>query len=217
MRSRVSSIIPLLAMFFVACTSVDADECWPNTSGGFGGGGTIPIGAGVGATSSGGDFFAPPGLGPLEADQENNPCMVSAEAEAPEEQAPETQAPTGWGIFIPIHKPSDFPFVTIVPDDGQDSSGGWQAAKANLPFTKFNFPAMITWYCPITIGMPIRHSIRGFISPGAAAAMSAAVTNSVASRMNFDLPQGVFCISFRQGVKTAFPAMYPDLGTKVGL
>jgi len=46
----------LFAVLLVACNTVDPSECWPNTSGGFGGGGTIPIGAGVGATSSG-DFI----------------------------------------------------------------------------------------------------------------------------------------------------------------
>lgn len=125
--------------------------------------------------------------------------------------APSLGAPSAGGIFIPIHKPSHFPFVVIVPDDGKNGAGGWQAAKANLPFTKFDFPAVITWFCPITIGMPIRHGIRGVISPASAAVMSAAVTNSVASGMNFDLPQGIFCARFRKGVETTFPTMYPNL------
>lgn len=79
---------------------------------------------------------------------------------------------------------------------------------------------MITWYCPITIGMPIRHSVVGYISPATAASTSAAVTNSVARIMasgtDYDLPQGIFCDKFRTGVRAAFPAMYP-VGAKVGL
>ncbi len=55
----------LFAVLLVACNTVDPSECWPNTSGGFGGGGTIPIGAGVGATSSG-DFITPPPHDPLD-------------------------------------------------------------------------------------------------------------------------------------------------------
>ncbi len=55
-------------------STVDPSECWPNTSGGFGGSGTIPIGAGVGATS--GDFFAPPPRGPLDYGGDANPCVV---------------------------------------------------------------------------------------------------------------------------------------------
>jgi hypothetical protein len=131
------------------------------------------------------------------------------------------QTSTRGGIFIPIHTPAHFPFVTIVPDDRNDPAGGWQAAKANLPFQKIDLPiTLITWYCPITIGMPIRHSVRGKISPTEAATMSAAVTNSVANRMasgtDFNLPQGIFCRKFVTEVKAAFPNMYPVAAT-VGL
>ncbi len=128
----------------------------------------------------------------------------------------ERQAPASPGIFIPIHKPSHFPFVTIVKDDGKDPSGGWQEAKAKLPFHIYDVPfTLITWYCPLRIGMPIRHRIRGTISPTTAATMSAAVTNNVASGMDFDLPQGVFCHKFFLGVEAAFPSMYPGLGATV--
>jgi hypothetical protein len=64
---------PLLLMLVIGCNTVDPSECWPNTSGGFGGSGTIPIGAGVGATS--GDFLGPP-RGPLDHDETPNPCVV---------------------------------------------------------------------------------------------------------------------------------------------
>jgi hypothetical protein len=64
----------LLGMLVSACNTVDPDQCWPNTSGGFGGSGTIPIGAGVGATS--GDFAEPP-KGPLDYDEDApNPCVT---------------------------------------------------------------------------------------------------------------------------------------------
>ena len=58
----------LLALLVTGCNTVSPDECWPNTSGGFGGSGTIPIGAGVGATS-GGDSDGPSGGKP-------NPCVT---------------------------------------------------------------------------------------------------------------------------------------------
>jgi hypothetical protein len=143
-----------------------------------------------------------------------NTSMIDVSA-ASHFDAPFVGVPSAGGIFVPIHKPSHFPFGVIVPDDGQGKAGGWQAAKANLPFQKIDFPALITWYCPLTIGMPIRHRIRGYISPASAAAMSAAVTNSVASSMNFDLPQGVFCHKFYLGVEAAFPLMQPGLGATV--
>ena len=64
----------LLVMLGSGCNTVSPDECWPNTSGGFGGSGTIPIGAGVGATS--GDFLSPP-RGPLDYGEAPNPCVVA--------------------------------------------------------------------------------------------------------------------------------------------
>jgi hypothetical protein len=66
----------LLGVLVAACNTVDPDECWPNTSGGFGGEGTIPIGAGVGATSSG-DFLTPPPKWPLDnGGAPDNPCVT---------------------------------------------------------------------------------------------------------------------------------------------
>ncbi|MEO5729100.1 MAG: hypothetical protein ABI134_09490 [Byssovorax sp.] len=65
--------VPLLAMLVIGCNTVSPDECWPNTSGGIGGSGTIPIGAGVGATS--GDFLEPP-RGPLDDSDAANPCIT---------------------------------------------------------------------------------------------------------------------------------------------
>jgi hypothetical protein len=128
------------------------------------------------------------------------------------------QVSSGPIFFIPIHKPSHFSFSTTLKDDGQGKGGGWQEAKANLPFAQTTFPIGVrTWYCDITIGMPIRNSQMGYISPTTAATMSAAVTNKAASNTDFNLPQGVFCIKFRKEVEVTFPAMYPDLGARVRL
>ena len=75
MRLVHSALAPLLlGPLAAACNTVDPGECWPNTSGGFGGGGTIPIGAGVGATSSG-DFISPPPYDPLGDGDGANPCI----------------------------------------------------------------------------------------------------------------------------------------------
>jgi hypothetical protein len=70
----------------------------------------------------------------------------------------------------------------------------------------------IKWYCPINIGMPIRHRTKGVISPLTAATMSATVTNAVGQGMDYELPQGIFCEKFRNGVMAAFTTMYPNLG-----
>jgi hypothetical protein len=72
MRWLLGSIAALgWVVLGVACNTVDPSECWPNTSGGFGGGGTIPIGS-VGASS--GDFPSPP-PGPLDYGGGPNPCI----------------------------------------------------------------------------------------------------------------------------------------------
>jgi hypothetical protein len=65
----------LLVPLVLGCNTVSPDECWPNTSGGFGGSGTIPIGAGVGATS-GGDSDGPSSGTP-------NPCVTPAPSNSP--------------------------------------------------------------------------------------------------------------------------------------
>lgn len=77
MRSHVGWIVPLLVALAVACSTVDPDECWPNTSGGLGGGGPIPIGAGVGVGT--GDFISPPKPGPLGTAEKPNPCITPAD------------------------------------------------------------------------------------------------------------------------------------------
>jgi hypothetical protein len=77
MRLLYAAVAPfLLGKVALGCNTVSPDECWPNTSGGFGGG-TIPIGAGVGATSSGDFDSPPPKAGPP------NPCVASAPPSSP--------------------------------------------------------------------------------------------------------------------------------------
>jgi hypothetical protein len=193
MRTLFGSIASLLAMLVIGCNTVDPDECWVNTSGGFGGGGTIPIGAGVGATSSG-DFVTPPQGGPLDYGGDPNPCMTGR-------------------VTYASFSPSEFPFVTIVPDDGTDKGGGWQVAKANLEFEHND----ATWYCGLTIGMPLRNHVYGKISASRAADISVDVTEGVAVKMEYDLPPGIFCTDFRKKVELAFESKYPKLGETVAL
>jgi hypothetical protein len=71
--SLCSAALLTVVMLVVGCNTVDPGECWVNSSGGFGGSGTIPIGAGVGQ-SSGGDFASPHRL-PLGEGAPANPCV----------------------------------------------------------------------------------------------------------------------------------------------
>ena len=199
MRTLFGSMISLVVMLVAGCTTVDPDECWVNnTSGGFGDDGPIPIGAGVGATSSG-DFDTPPAGEPLAAEATENPCVEMG------------------SVTVVRFSPSEFPFVTIVQDDGTDKAGGWQEAKANLEFIKKRRGGGNTWSCPITIGMPLRAEAYGKISASRAAGFSVDVTEDVAYGMDFNLPSGTFCFRFRTGVDAAFKSKYPGLGERVSL
>jgi len=187
---------PLLVLV-LGCNTVDPDECWVNTSSsGFVDDGPIPIGAGVGSTSSG-DFITPPQGEPLAATATENPCVTM-----------------GSVTFVSF-SPSEFPFVTIVQDDGTDTGGGWQMAKANLEFIKKRRGGGSTWSCPITIEMPLRNKAYGKISASRAAIMSVDVTEDVAYEMDFNLQPDPFCTQFVTGVRATFPSKYPGLGERV--
>ncbi|MFS8069658.1 MAG: hypothetical protein ACMG6S_25110 [Byssovorax sp.] len=85
-------VVSVPAMLAIGCLTVDADECWVNTSGGLGDSKPIPIGAGVGATS-GGDQAEPP-RGPLDnGGASENPCTASSDDTMP-------TPPTEMGTYI---------------------------------------------------------------------------------------------------------------------
>ena len=111
--------------------------------------------------------------------------------------------------------PSDFPFVTTIPDDGQGKGGGWQVAKANLKFEHNVIPGGTnTWYCAFNIEMPLRTEFMGKIDASRAASLSEEITEGVARRPDTDysLPPGIFCSQFIDKVDKAFKSTYPRLG-----
>jgi hypothetical protein len=114
---------------------------------------------------------------------------------------------------------SDFPFVTTVEDDGQGDAGGYQVAMANLKFTHAVIQpsgrSTTEWYCALTIQMPLRTQFMGRIDPIRAASLSEEITEDVANRMDYKLPQGIFCNRFRLGVEAKFKLRYPLLGASV--
>ncbi len=155
MRLFSGSLASLLfVMLVIGCNTVDPSQCWTNTSGGFGGGGTIPIGAGVGATS--GDFPAAPPRGPLDYDGAYNPCM---------------------GGF----SDSLFKFNVINKDDPSDVAGGWQEADATLKFVDNRQEPMAFWTCTVKVAMPLRTVAKGAISAEKAAEISAEIATDAAS------------------------------------
>jgi hypothetical protein len=240
MRSISGWLALLAGMLVLGCNTVDPGDCWLNTSGGLGGGGPLPIGAGVGATT-GGDFSspqdssAPPPSGPLDyGGGGNNPCVATPSQEDKSCQvdskllehgatylscSDECRAKCSPAVRVTFtdFRPSDFPFVTTRPDDGSDKGGGWQVAKANLEFKKYHvFTLYITrWYCPFNIEMPLRTEVMGNVSAKRAANFSVKITEAVASRMDYTLPEGIFCAQFVTEVRSAFASTYKDLGAKV--
>ncbi|WP_437577704.1 hypothetical protein [Sorangium sp. So ce887] len=111
--------------------------------------------------------------------------------------------------------PSDFPFVTIVQDDGTDKGGGWQQAKANLKFTHKFSGGTTEWHCAITIKIPLRTELMGKIDPIRAASLSEEITEEVANVMDYNLPPGIFCKRFAIQVDAAFKSKYKGLGARV--
>jgi hypothetical protein len=71
--SFCSAALLAVVTLVVACDTADPNECFVNTSGGFGASGPIPIGAGVGVTS--GDYVSPPRYQPLGNPPPPNPCV----------------------------------------------------------------------------------------------------------------------------------------------
>jgi hypothetical protein len=232
----------MLVKLALGCTTVDADECWVNTSGGFGGGGTIPIGAAVGASS--GDYAARPQSHPPDHGETSNPCVASDDTESPRpapgpspdpcqgvidtagdgatflscSDACSSKCPPPGIIRIVSFKPSDFPFVTIVEDDSQDEGAGWQEAKANLEFEEVLFPTSIRgWYCPLTIRMPLRTALMGRIDASRAASLSVEIATAVAldPKLDYKLPRGIFCKRFAVQADAAFKSKYRLLGASV--
>ncbi|WP_437727038.1 hypothetical protein [Sorangium sp. So ce861] len=122
----------------------------------------------------------------------------------------------GMASFIWVNfEPSDFPFVTIVNDDGTDKGGGYQQAKASLRFEHRSRDGIREWYCSLTIKMPLRTEMMGKISPLRAADLSEEITEEVGQLMNYNLPPGIFCERFHRAVDAAFKFKYPRLGAAV--
>ncbi|MGK3999577.1 hypothetical protein [Sorangium sp. So ce1024] len=55
----------------------------------------------------------------------------------------------------------------------------------------------------------------GKIDPLRAANLSEEIAEEATNRMDYNLPQGVFCIRFRSEVEAAFKLKYPFLGASV--
>ncbi|AUX37284.1 MULTISPECIES: hypothetical protein [Sorangium] len=125
--------------------------------------------------------------------------------------------PPGMAPWIYVNfEPSDFMFVVITDDDATGGGAGWQEAKAKLNFKRLTVPHKAkSWSCAFTIGMPLRTEIYGRIDADRAASLSEEATEEVANRMDYDLPQGIFCSRFIEQTRATFKSKYKGLGARV--
>src|SRR5277367_2478573 len=113
--SVCSAVVLGLVLLVVACNTVPANECWINTSGGFGATGTIPIGAGVGGGSSSDRHADPP----------PNPCVTQGS----DNSQPTSPAPPAVGTGTP---PCNQVLIgpPVTPGMGASGAGGSGAGGA---------------------------------------------------------------------------------------
>ncbi|MGK3996415.1 hypothetical protein [Sorangium sp. So ce1024] len=113
-------------------------------------------------------------------------------------------------------KPSDFVFITTVNDPGTGAAGGWQVAKVKLNFRRLTVPHTVkNWSCDFSIEMPLRTEIYGRVDADRAARFSEEITEDVANRMDYHLPQGIFCSRFIEQTRVTFKSKYKGLGARV--
>lgn len=114
---------------------------------------------------------------------------------------------------LPEHTPRAELAERILTGVRSDRAFGYQEAKVNLEFVNIHIPtSIISWWCPFTIGMPLRTEGMGKIPATLAASISEEITVGVARDMDYSLTQGIFCFYFVDEVNAAFDSKYKQLG-----
>lgn len=218
-------------------------ECWPVGQGGGSSGETVTAGGGViiptGPSGGGGFGDEPPGP-PQGATDPGLKCNKDDDSdtdgatESTNDTTAENNCSAGEAGSLAICRdgcagtcgvnggpfaPGIFKFVTIVPDDGTGTAGGWQEAATKLRIIRY-YPLIVeVWYCPVKIGIPLRTTLNGKISPEYAALVSTQAANQAANKIKKqspDLPQGIFCLSMIAEMKNFFSSpQYKTLGASV--
>ena len=115
----------------------------------------------------------------------------------------------------------DFPFFTLIKDDGKGKGGGWQITQFAVHCVAGQgLEPGEEWDCPIEVGMPIRSSQIGRITPSRAAMWTAEIVNAAlpeqrASRDDWTGLGAVFCKELEKRMEAMFKAQYPGCGAKV--
>jgi hypothetical protein len=114
--------------------------------------------------------------------------------------------------------PSLFHFVPTVPDRGEGKGGGWQEAVTRLNFIDVRHLVPKTWWCRVTVGMPLRTKMAGKISPDYAAQVTAdiaTVAAPITMRLRAEWMAADFCKRFRDTMLDQFETHYKALGARV--
>lgn len=237
-------VAAIILMGITAC-NYTVGECWPRGEGGGTGSESVAAGGGIIIPTGVGGFGDAPPKQPQDATDPELKCNsddtddtdTEGSTESPTTESPCTAAESEaafWtcgdadtcslkcatgGVNAGPFSPVIFKFVTIVADDGKGTAGGWQEASANLRIIRLNyFVIPETWYCPLTIGMPLRTTLNGPISPDYAATLTAKVANQAAriiKKGSSDLPQGIFCIKLKSEITGIFSSQYKSYGVSV--
>jgi hypothetical protein len=217
--------ISAVALSLLTGCNYDEGECWPRSEDdgqvGGGGGPIVPGGGGYGDAPEPkpqGADPSPPGCNKPETQQCGSADSLSGQGAFTycNGTCKEKCSKVGIGAF----STSQFPFKTVIEDDGTDVAGGWQSATATLEFVRWTGLFPEHWTCPaITVGMPLRTAAHGKVSASIAATLTAAVaTQAGANVMDIkpELPQGIFCSKFKEEMKTLFAsASLKSYGAKV--
>lgn len=164
-----------------------------------------------------GNGIADPGEPGAVGDPSLPPDSGGDNAEAP---TPEPQDATDPPICNSIgsYSPTLFRFVTTLADDGQGKAGGYQEATAKIGFVDGRQDPPASWSCTITVGMAVRSSVLGVISPQSAASMTANVLTYSSSKTMHSRPewlQALFCKALAAEMLEEFGEAYGGAGARV--
>lgn len=225
---RIVWIVPVCAWIF-GCQQIEG-ECWPVSEDGqgqgAGGGPLLPGAGGFGDVPPEPqdtterayvdcDVQEQPDKGKEGGSCGDSPAIAEGETYAHCTGPCAAKCPTAG-----VHgfSSSVFKFTVVVPDDGKDEAGGWQAATAKLSFVRLTSFFPEDWSCTVTVGMPIRAAAYGTISPSSAATMAADIASQAGSTLMHvkpELPKGIFCTKLAPTMQALFPVKYPKLGATV--
>lgn len=225
MRSLVW--IAFVTATLLSSCNYDEGACWSPAEDdgqtGVGGGPIVPGGGGFGETSPEptpqGAEPSPPNCGSQQQECRSGgvTSLAGKETIAYCSGACAAKCPPGG---VSGFSPSVFKFKTIIPDDGKDEGGGYQAAVATLSYFRWTSILPEQWSCGLTVGMPLRTLANGTVSAAQAATYAADVASTASFTLMSskpELPQGIFCSKLIYTMRDLFKAKYPGLGATVTL